>query len=68
MSEIRQVIDYNRFVEEYNRAINLANRGDYAGAIAILEPLAQSTKAPSQQEMAKRLLTRLHEQLKKKKR
>ena len=68
LSEIRHVIDYNRFVDQYNQAINLANRGDYAAAIVILEPLAEATRSPAQLEMAKTLLGRLQEQVKKKKR
>ena len=35
---------YNRDVAKFNRAIELANGRDYAGALAILEPLYASTR------------------------
>ena len=34
-----QGLDFNHFVDQYNQAVELANRGDVKGAVAILEPL-----------------------------
>ncbi|HEX9943613.1 MAG TPA: tetratricopeptide repeat protein [Thermoanaerobaculia bacterium] len=59
IEEIRSVLSFNRFVDRYNEAVALANQGDVRGAVAILEPLAETTPDPMQAEQARRLLARL---------
>ncbi|HEX3552894.1 MAG TPA: DUF1570 domain-containing protein [Thermoanaerobaculia bacterium] len=59
VEEIRKILDFNHFVERYNQAVALANRGDVQGAIAILEPLAETVLDPAQAEQARNLLKRL---------
>ena len=58
-TEIREAQSYNRFVDGYNRAVDLANRGDVQGALAILEPLIETTQDPTQVERARSLVQRL---------
>jgi tetratricopeptide (TPR) repeat protein len=59
LEEVRRALDYNRFVEQYNQAVNLANQGNTKGAIAILEPLIETVKDPNQAEQGRALLGRL---------
>jgi tetratricopeptide (TPR) repeat protein len=59
IDEIRKALDFNRFVAEYNRAVELANRGDVQGAMAILAPLAETVRDPVQAEQARNLLAKL---------
>lgn len=59
ITEIREAQSYNRFVDGYNQAVDLANRGDVRGAIAILEPLIETTQDPTQVERARSLAQRL---------
>ncbi|MFL6192701.1 MAG: tetratricopeptide repeat protein [Thermoanaerobaculia bacterium] len=59
IEEIRLAQDFNRFVELYNQAVELVNRGNVRGAVAILEPLAKSARNPGQAEQARTLLQRL---------
>jgi len=58
LADVRQVLDYNRFVERYNRAMELAGR-DPQAAIAILEDLVATTREPGQVEQAKKVLASL---------
>ena len=59
IDEVRRVLSYNQFVDRFNEAVALANRGDVKGAAAILEPLAETTEDPNQAQKAKDLLSRL---------
>jgi tetratricopeptide (TPR) repeat protein len=59
IAEIREAQSFNRFVDGYNQAIDLANHGDVQGAIAILEPLIETTQDPTQVERARSLVQRL---------
>ena len=59
IDEIHKVLDFNRFVEQYNQAVDLANHGDLRGAVAILEPLAETARDPTQAEQARNLLQKL---------
>src|SRR6185295_13038472 len=55
MREIRETLDFNHFVDRYNQAVALANRGDVRGAVTILEPLVAETQNPTQADQARRL-------------
>jgi len=59
IDEIHKVLDFNRFVEQYNQAVDRANHGDVQGAVAILEPLAETARDPTQAEQARNLLQKL---------
>jgi Flp pilus assembly protein TadD len=59
IEEIREAQNFNHFVDRYNEAIALANRGDVKGAVAILEPLVEVTRDPVQVERARTLIQRL---------
>lgn len=59
ITELREAQNFNRFVDGYNQAIDLVNRGDVRGAIAILEPLIETTEDPMQVERARSLVQRL---------
>jgi len=65
IGEIHAAQSFNRFVDRYNQAVALANQGDLRSAVAILEPLVETTENPEQAEQARRLLTRLKEPEKK---
>ncbi|HEV7785222.1 MAG TPA: hypothetical protein VGQ28_07795, partial [Thermoanaerobaculia bacterium] len=59
VDEINKALDFNRFVAGYNQAVELANRGDVQGAVAILGPLAETVRDPTQAEQARNLLAKL---------
>ncbi|HEV2853916.1 MAG TPA: tetratricopeptide repeat protein [Thermoanaerobaculia bacterium] len=59
ITEIREAQSFNRFVDRYNQAVDLANQGDVRGALAILEPLIETTRDPVQAERARTLAQRL---------
>jgi len=59
IDEVRSALNFNRFVDDYNRAVELANRGDVQGAIALLEPLLETTQDSFQLEQARTLLQKL---------
>jgi tetratricopeptide (TPR) repeat protein len=59
ITEIREAQSYNRFVDGYNQAVDLVNQGDVRGALAILEPLIETTQDPTQVERARTLVQRL---------
>lgn len=59
IAEIRSVQSFNHFVTRYNEAVDLANQGDVHGAMAILEPLIETTQDATQTERARTLLERL---------
>ncbi len=59
IDDLRRVLSYNQFVDRFNEAVALANKGDVKGATAILEPLAEATEDPNQAQKAKDLLSRL---------
>jgi predicted xylose isomerase-like sugar epimerase len=61
ITEIRNVLEFNRFADHYNEAVRLANRGDRKGAIAVLEPLVESAKNPDQARQAREMLEALKE-------
>jgi tetratricopeptide (TPR) repeat protein len=65
IGEIETALAFNRFVARYNQAVALANRGDVRGAVAILEPLVETTENPAQADQARRLLNMLREPEKK---
>jgi tetratricopeptide (TPR) repeat protein len=58
LEDVRQVLAYNRFVDRYNHAMEIAGR-DPQGAIAILEDLVATTREPGQLEQARRVLESL---------
>ena len=58
LEDVRHVLDYNRFVDRYNQAMQLANR-DLQGALAILEDLIATTREPGQVEQAKKAVESL---------
>jgi len=58
IDEIHKALDFNRFVAGYNQAVELADRGDVQGAVAVLTPLAESVD-PVQAEQARNLLAKL---------
>ncbi len=66
IEEIRHALNFNAFVDHYNQAVELANRGKVQEAVAILEPLLQTTQDPMQVERARSLLERLKPGRKKK--
>ncbi|HKI06630.1 MAG TPA: DUF1570 domain-containing protein [Thermoanaerobaculia bacterium] len=57
--EIQEAQNFNHFVDRYNEAVALANKGDVRGATAILEPLVETTRDPMQVERARTLIRRL---------
>ena len=59
IDEIEKALDFNRFVAGYNQAVELANRGDVQGAVALLAPLAETVRDPVQAEQARNLLVKL---------
>jgi Flp pilus assembly protein TadD len=59
IDEIQKALDFNRFIAGYNQAVELVNRGDVQGAVAILTPLAETVRDPTQAEQARNLLARL---------
>ncbi|HEV7508522.1 MAG TPA: DUF1570 domain-containing protein [Thermoanaerobaculia bacterium] len=59
IDEINKALDFNRFVAGYNQAVELVNRGDIQGAMAILAPLAETVRDPTQAEQARNLLEML---------
>jgi tetratricopeptide (TPR) repeat protein/soluble cytochrome b562 len=66
IEDIRHALNFNAFVERYNQAVELANHGKVQEAVAILEPLLQTTQDPMQVERARSLLERLKPVRKKK--
>ncbi|MFL6261899.1 MAG: tetratricopeptide repeat protein [Thermoanaerobaculia bacterium] len=66
IEEIRHALNFNTFVDRYNQAVELANRGKVPEAVAILEPLLKTTQDPVQVERARTLLERLRPIRKKK--
>jgi tetratricopeptide (TPR) repeat protein len=66
IEEVRHILNFNAFVERYNQAVELANRGKVQEAVAILEPLLQTTQDPIQVERARTLLERLRPMRKRK--
>ena len=59
IAEIQHALNFNTFVERYNQAVELANRGDVHGALALLEPLLTTTQDPVQVERARALIGHL---------
>jgi tetratricopeptide (TPR) repeat protein len=59
IDEIRRAGNFNAFVERYNQAVDLANRGDVEQALALLEPLLTTTQDPVQVERAHKLIEHL---------
>src|SRR5215210_2755959 len=57
--EIQEAQNFNHFVDRYNVAVSLANKGDVQGAIAVLEPLIETTRDPMQVVRARSLIQRL---------
>jgi Tfp pilus assembly protein PilF len=58
LTDVRHVLEYNRFVDRYNQAMTLAGR-DPKAAIALLEDLVATTREPGQVEQAKKVLESL---------
>jgi tetratricopeptide (TPR) repeat protein len=59
IDEIEKALDFNRFIAGYNQAVELANRGEVQGAVAILGPLAETVRDSVQAEQARQLLAKL---------
>jgi tetratricopeptide (TPR) repeat protein len=66
IEDVRHVLNFNDFVERYNEAVELANRGKVQEATAILQPLLETTQDPLQVERARSLLEHLRPVRKKK--
>ncbi|MFV2071219.1 MAG: tetratricopeptide repeat protein [Thermoanaerobaculales bacterium] len=56
IKEIRQTLEYNRFVEEYNLAVDLFNKKRYGETIRALEKLLASLPEGAQADAARNLL------------
>jgi hypothetical protein len=54
---------YNRDVDTFNKGILLANSGDYAGALAVLEPLYEKTAFSDIKDRVLPLLTDLRKRV-----
>jgi tetratricopeptide (TPR) repeat protein len=59
IAEIQHALNFNASVESYNQAVELANRGDVNGALALLEPLLTTAQDPAQVERARALIGHL---------
>lgn len=59
IAQVQEVLEFNRFVEQYNEAVRLTNQGKHKEAIAVLEPLVQATKNPGQARQAQDMLERI---------
>jgi tetratricopeptide (TPR) repeat protein len=59
LGEIRRTLNFNAFVQRYNQAVELANRGNVQGAVALLEPLLTTTEDLTQVERARSLIEHL---------
>ncbi|HSK81137.1 MAG TPA: tetratricopeptide repeat protein [Thermoanaerobaculia bacterium] len=64
IADVREVLDFNRFADRYNEAVRLANQGKHKDAVAVLEPLVQTTKNPDQARQAQEMLERIQALLK----
>jgi len=56
LREVRRAIEYNRFVDAYNRAVALYNEGDYTRAIDVLEELLSGLEEGPDATAARQLL------------
>ncbi len=54
--EIEGTIRYNRYIDDYNRAVDLYNDEDYGAAITILERIISTLPPGQQAQFAKALL------------
>ena len=61
LERIEETRTFNRQVETYNRAADLANRKDYRKAADLLEALASEVKDPKLQKQTETLLKRVRE-------
>ena len=59
IAQVREVLEFNRFVEQYNEAVRLTNQGKHKEALAVLEPLVRTTKNPDQARQAQDMLERI---------
>jgi len=59
LGRLRQALARRRFAAAYNQAVELANHGDAAGAIAQLEALLAAAPEPADADQAKHLLDQL---------
>lgn len=59
LGRLRQALARRRFVAAYNQAVELANHGDTAGAIAHLEALLATAPEPADADQARHLLDQL---------
>jgi tetratricopeptide (TPR) repeat protein len=59
LGRLRQALARQRFVAAYNQAVELANHGDAAGAIAHLEALLATAPEPADADQARHLLDQL---------
>jgi TolA-binding protein len=56
IAEVRRTLDYNRFVDGYNRAVELYNDRRYDDAINLLEELLESLPEGNEADSAQALL------------
>jgi tetratricopeptide (TPR) repeat protein len=56
IAEIQQAVDYNRYVDEYNRAVELYNLRRYREAVRVLEGLLATLPEGRESEAVKALL------------
>ena len=59
LGRLRQALARQRFVAAYNQAVELANHGDAAGAIAHLQALLATAPEPADADQARHLLDQL---------
>lgn len=59
IAEIQHALSFNSFVQRYNEAVELANRGNIKEALAILQPLLTATQDPAQIDRARALIEHL---------
>lgn len=59
LGRLRQALARQRFVAAYNQAVELANHGDTAAAIARLEALLATALEPADADQARHLLDQL---------
>jgi tetratricopeptide (TPR) repeat protein len=58
-TELRELVEHNRFVARFNSAVDKANAGDHRGAAKILRELEQELDDPQQVEQVRELLRAL---------
>src|SRR5207247_4245840 len=63
LERIEETRTFNRQVETFNHAVDLANRKDYRKAAALLETLASEVKDPKLLQQTETLLKRVRQEI-----